>query len=497
MSESIDTVTDAKGKIHTLTQEIGSGGQGKVLRTSVRTIAVKLAIDADTQKTITDPAIIHTYQKQIEKIKALPIPTSLPITIPSIALKEQKGYIMEMLPNMHSWKDAFMLRDYNNSVEKWPQFYQNLHADGSIDPNIIELWVTYTKTGSAKQRFLCLFHVAVLLQQLHGRGILFGDVSDNNVYISKEDLSNIWLIDADNLRFDRKKLPRGAGFFTPGFGPPELFWNPAAYHIGSDCHAFAVMAFETLTGIHPFFSGPMVTEHPGNDWDNSSNEGNIEDLVNQGEVPWIGDRQDTRNNFGGFLERDNIFNAELLHLFDRTFTEGRQEPWKRPSVFHWSKSLLRAHDKHLVCDECKMSFDAVENTHCSWCDAPAPSYIKVQSIYAPDFRNKDSWREEWELVCKTSDLEDTGGVLSQYLFEPFSATSATVPFVQIKMEGVKIILQKKTHVEILISKTARKKNKAPTSKMGFGVHSKELTSIRLYAPQSKRLITITGHHEAH
>ncbi len=491
MNEHIKkTVIDRDNKVHTLAKTIGAGGQGKVIQTTVPSIAIKLTIDPNTQKEIDDPDSVYAYQEQIEKIKALPIPHDIAITIPIVVLENSMGYVMDMLPDMCSWKEAFMLQRYVTPSSEWPAFYQDLLD--SEDLTCLNLWVAYTKTGSAKQRFLCLYHVAVLLQELHGRGILFGDLSDNNVYINKQTLSNIWLIDADNLRFDRKKLPKGTGVYTPGFGAPELFWEPTAVHIESDCHAFAVLAFQTLTDTHPFLDGPVITEYDGNDWENPTIP-DIDQTVNAGDIPWIGDLQNLENNYTGLLERDNILSSDLHELFDKTFTDGRLEPWKRPSIFHWSKSLLKAHDRHVLCGTCHMSFDVVKHQICCWCDAPAPSHLRISSFFTVDNSPSETINHapKWIFIHKDARPESSTCLLPLRILEPFSATTANESVIQIKCNQDSLRLQKKTHHTITIQKRRRRGNKLPSSKMGSGVHTVKYSQpITLYVPSTNRLITV-------
>lgn len=88
-----------------------------------------------------------------------------------------------------------------------------------------------------------------VLSDLHGRGVVVGDLNDGNVLFSG---SRPWLIDADSMQWD--------GF--PCTVAHERFLDPRLYGVDlarsavftpeSDWYAYAVMLFASLLYVHPF-----------------------------------------------------------------------------------------------------------------------------------------------------------------------------------------------------------------------------------------------------
>src|SRR5690606_18716580 len=78
---------------------------------------------------------------------------------------------------------------------------------------------------------------------------------------------DVWLIDADNLRFETFRSERGV--YTPRFGAPEMVQGTDGGRPRTDCHAFAAMAFSMLTSLHPFI-GALVEEGGDGDWDDDA-----------------------------------------------------------------------------------------------------------------------------------------------------------------------------------------------------------------------------------
>jgi len=488
-----EKLIDDSNNTHNTVAILGEGGQGRVVTTTVSSIAIKFTLDEDSRAPITDVKLVQQYKRQVQKILTLPIPSHLPITIPKAPLRDRVGYTMEMLPNMKSWKDTFSLKQHQSELDDWPQFYVNNLPDSN--PNTIELvsnWVAYASTGSAKRRLFALYKASLILQELHSRGILYGDVSDNNIYIDQKDINTIWFIDADNLRYDSSR--RLGGFQTEGFGAPELNSEPYEYHIESDCHSFAVLAFLTLTGTHPFLSGETIQNAEENDWEQ---EGTVtmEVLAAMGGVPWIGDENDTSNSSHGMFDRNNVISSKLYQLFDQTFTNGRNATWTRPSIFHWTKYLIQAHDTHIKCPTCLMSFDASHLSSCCWCKSPAPKTIQIRSFTIHNEKSIDDCTENWVYILPISQKQSEHTYhLPRRIFFPFEGTRSNETFLTlIHKKGKSTIKKTSTSLEMTFQNGRRPSKIAPTSV--WRTTSKQINNkypCSIYTPKFKRLITIVG-----
>ena len=141
-----------------------------------------------------------------------------------------------------------------SEMVSFSHFWLDGKSAENIAPDDIPAWLSampkneakkivhYYKTGGLRRRLNALFKCASLLARLHGNGMVYGDISPNNIFISEglEDPS-VWLIDADNIRFEI--TAGGSVVYTPKYGAPELVQGKDGGRPASDCHAFAVVAF--------------------------------------------------------------------------------------------------------------------------------------------------------------------------------------------------------------------------------------------------------------
>lgn len=88
-----------------------------------------------------------------------------------------------------------------------------------------------------------------VLQALHRRGVVVGDLNDGNVLFSGE---HPWLIDADSMQFDGHPCPVAHERFLD----PRLFGvdleSSAVFTPETDWYAFAVLLFSSLLYTHPY-----------------------------------------------------------------------------------------------------------------------------------------------------------------------------------------------------------------------------------------------------
>ncbi len=359
---------DQYGNQHQVISELARGGQGVVFRTTDADIAVKqpLGIDGEVSRT-TD------LQKNFENIRFLPIPRNIPISLPLAVLRDEAGYVMRLLSEMEKF-GAFELSGSQRVLlerEPVPGWLESIHDR----PSKLTL-MHYANTGSTKRRFKALSKCASILARLHASGLVYGDISPNNCFMSQLDSRDVWLIDADNLRFEVEK--GGSAVYTPRYGAPEVVQGRDQSRPQTDTWAFAVMAFETLAQVHPFIGQRVLLNDEGQGgWDVDSGEDtNGEDLDEKaygGFFPFIDDVDDDSNQSISGLPRNLVLNTQLARLFQETFGIGRKQPWSRPGMAYWALELARAHDHSVVCTKCSMSF-FLEHTQCPYCEAARPSF---------------------------------------------------------------------------------------------------------------------------
>jgi DNA-binding helix-hairpin-helix protein with protein kinase domain len=212
--------------------------------------------------------------------------------------------------------------------------------------------------------------------------LVYGDISPNNVFLGDGKSREVWLIDADNLRFERSE--GGNAVYTPHYGAPEIVQGREQSRPRTDCWAFAVMAFGTLALCHPFI-GKKVLE-PDSDaggWDaEPAADGVPADLDEQayaGYLPFIDDDDDDTNAAVSGLPRELVTTTGLRRLFQETFGVGRTQPHRRPLMLFWTIELARAFDQTLVCPECKMSYFADDYEKCPYCDTSRPAFARAKT----------------------------------------------------------------------------------------------------------------------
>lgn len=330
-------VRDERGNTYQLEREtpIGEGGQGVVLRVKRSRLAVKICFE-DGQ-----PSLGDDIRERLDRLRWLPI-EDLPVSRPIIRLDEPHvGYVMELLEDM-------------TSMEPLCQ-----PPEGGLGP-----W--YAQGGGLGRRLRLLARCADVLGRMHGRGIVYGDVSPGNILVSADpEHHEVWLVDADNLRVENSPADRVVK--TPFYAAPELLRRLSGNTPFSDAYSFAVVAYETLIANHPLL-GDLVEDGPVE----------YQEDVQHGLLPWVGHSGDDRNRSSHGLEPSQVLTRRLRALFEQTFEEGVRTPHRRPGLHTWSDSLHAAADLTIACPSCQQTYYAF-CAFCPWCRAEPPQVVVVQA----------------------------------------------------------------------------------------------------------------------
>lgn len=392
-------LADQYGYRHQIGAELARGGQGVVYRTGDADLAIKQPLGPDGE-----PDLESNLQTRFESIRALPIPIGIPISMPLATLREAPGYVMQLLNEMRPFGTFELSGERREHMLREPR---PAWLAGVSDANTAATLMHYAASGSTKRRLLALAKVAAILGRLHASGLVYGDISLNNCFIGESDDPDVWLIDADNLRYE---LAAGGGsVYTPRLGAPEIVQGGGQSRPLTDCWAFTVMAFELLALVHPFI-GRVVLDPDENagGWDAEPvADGAPTDLDERaygGYLPFVDDENDDSNAAMSGLPRGLVLTPALSRLFQETLSAGRTMPWRRPGMAFWALELMRAHDQSIACRTCRMSFF---RTHvaCPYCSAARPAHAVATT-------------DRWQVV-----LHGTGQVevpLPHRLFNAFS-----------------------------------------------------------------------------
>jgi serine/threonine protein kinase len=399
-----DVVIDEYGNRHQIVGELARGGQGVVYRTADSDLAIKQPIARDGQ---VDRSV--DMKQRFERIRCLPLPLHISIALPLAVLRDESGYVMNLLSGM----------------EPFSNFYVNASVREQIETAVIPSWISqvsdraaqlqllhYARSGSTRRRLMALSKCASVLSRLHSAGIVFGDVSPRNCFVSRNDSQEVSLIDPDNLRFERNN--GGSAVYTPHYGAPEIVSGANASRPQTDSWSFSVMAFEVLALIHPFVGRAVLqADSDESGWDAKTIEVRESfarqqpyELAMSGKLPFVDDSVDRTNEAVGGLPRELILTGPLIRLFQESLGTGRNLSWRRAMLAYYALELARAHDFSVVCPSCQMSY-FVQHQACVYCGQTRPLTVLASTA-------------RWQLVLQPS-AEVVN--LPQRLTQPFSLLS--------------------------------------------------------------------------
>ena len=370
-------VKDQLSQRHLLKDVLGRGGQGIVYKTSDPELLVKMPLK--NGKEITDKSEIKSFQNDIDRLYSLPLDSSIHITKPLYLLDDYAGYVMQMMRDMQPI-GAWLPQRPDKETEK--EFVRPAWLSDDVSLASAYSLSEYADSGGAKHRLSLLSQAAIELLKLHSVGVVFMDVSPENIFCSKAaGYQEVWLIDADNLRFEAVNAK--SGVLTPQYGAPEIVNGQDGSRAVSDAYSFSVLAFKILMMTGPF-DGALFQDDEDADWaadDADDTELNLEQQAENGLLPFIFDPDDNSNSRLNGLPHELILTPELLLYFQKMFGAGRQTPWMRPSLHSLPRLFARAADTHIQC-RCGMSFyyqPTSATQTCPYCKQRSQSLLVANS----------------------------------------------------------------------------------------------------------------------
>lgn len=348
-------VVGESGRRYALGKKIGAGGQGTVWRVaSDRYCVVKTLMEPDTEvsapeeddaihgyeqsRIVRDEVRYEKFTRKVNSLIALGVLTDIQrVALPEEVLKRPYcGYTMRLMDGLES-------------ISK-----QMKHTDESAISH-------YGKNSSLKKKLLVLRCLADIVRKLHRQGLVYCDLSANNVFVSQNPNDHeVWLIDSDNLVYSNMSR-KCIG--TPNYQAPEIYMQESACSYNSDMYSFALIAFEYLTGARPF-SNDNISHDKG--WDEVDV---TDDWLDVGLDPIESGDVDYGYEFGDDylgVPLNFVANEKMRKLFYRTFCEsGRKNPQTRPSANEWYEALDEACGSICICPK----EHAFIGPDCAWCSA--------------------------------------------------------------------------------------------------------------------------------
>jgi len=328
-------VQDTKGLVYELKEELSRGGQGIVYRTQYPQVLIKGFTKKDEHARLRwQQHIAWLVNQDLGGLKL-----ARPLTL---LAAPRFGYVMELMDGLvplQSLLDSFI----------------NAEEAASAD---------YLRQGGLRRRIRILSQLARTLNQLHTRGMLYGDLSPSNIFVSDDpEHAETWLIDCDNISLEAHS---GLTLHTADYGAPEVVRGDALLSSLTDSWSFAVIAYQLLTHNHPF-KGELV----------SDGEPEEEQAALLGERPWVNDTQDDANQCFVNLPLQLMEYSKLPALFSRCFEQGLHRPSERPSMAEWLEALVEVDERTYCCAGCgstsllPVDENSVEDASCFFCDEPA------------------------------------------------------------------------------------------------------------------------------
>ena len=339
-----NAVTSIHGTRYRLGHELGRGGEGAVFAVEGDRLAVKLLRDRS-------PRSRDRLRDRLAMVGRLPL-EGLPVARPIEQLRPPHvGYVMELFTGMAPIRSLLRPPKRIGSVAHW-----------------------YFQGGGLRRRLRILARVAEVLSELHGRGLVYTDLSPSNVSVSEaSDAVEVRLIDTDHVH---PATSEGQSLYTPRYGPPEVVRRSGVPSSLGDAWTFAVIAFETLALVHPLLGDEVQYGEP-----------EMEEQALEGRLPWIDAEDDERNRSSDGIPRELVLSPRLREAFGRTFGPGRTDPAARPGLARWAERLHAAADRTVTCSECSGSYYC-DRDFCPWCDAPRPSFVMARVLlWDPDKRH--------------------------------------------------------------------------------------------------------------
>ena len=362
---NIQFVVDENGYKHYLEKEIGRGGQGITWQTKDPNIIVKMKVNPNTGEPVVDEIEYEKFKNELDEVRILNLPEDIHIARPvSLLQRPYCGYTMRLLKDMRPIK--YWIRPF----------------DGTVSPGLF-----FFKTGGMRHRYQLLMNTAEIFAKLYAHSAVYADLSPENVFASGSlDSSEVWLIDADNMRY---KFDVNKQIQTPGYSAPEIM-KGGLNSIQADEYSYAILAHEVLTMNSPF-NGQLLTEGDGGGWDDE--EVDYADLASKGEVAWIYDENDDSNRCTTGIGPKYAFTATINNLFEKNVgEEGRHNPLSRPKMRDWYVAMRQAVDLTAKCQYCGSTF-LFQNASCKcpFCKkGKEGERAKVIAAIITDYFNVDS-----------------------------------------------------------------------------------------------------------
>ena len=259
----------------------------------------------------------------------------------------------------------------------------------------------YKANYKLKKRLQIASFLFNALELIHISGLLFTDLSPNNIMVSREK-NNLVFIDTDNMRRKRDCYLSVVG--TDGYMAPEIYLGladmnkklntaefdkkelPQSGRLSSESDVFsaAIIAFQLLTLQHPFI-GDKVEDGTAEE-ESSALRCKTDYILHENES------NTSSTPFVQLFDQCKIVTPKLKELFYRTFVDGKSNPYLRPTAVEFAEAFDEAQDMLATCEQCGADFiySPEQENSCWDCESPSGNRVVLEIFngYAEADRNK-------------------------------------------------------------------------------------------------------------
>ncbi len=200
-------------------------------------------------------------------------------------------------------------------------------------------------------------NIASVLDSIHAKGYIVGDVNESNFFISSQALATI--VDCDSMQV---RTPSGTFHCTvakPEYMAPELQGANLSKVLRTqpqDNFALAVLIFHLLMeGFHPY----------AGKWTKAGEAPSLEERIARGDSPYGSSSRISPSPGAPPIE---ILPTAIRELFVRAFYQGNRDPSRRPSAGEWQAALHTLGSNLSTCAVNPQHQYANHLNRCPWCE---------------------------------------------------------------------------------------------------------------------------------
>ena len=392
------------GKEYTLGARLGGGLEGSIFDVEgFPKHVIKVINDDRMSKIQRDDTYNHL--RWLYNLGSRNKSISQVLTVPKALLDDQLGYIMLKASEHDNLKKFLEVPEDMSQFDDW-----------------------YKKRFTLKKRYQIIVNLFNALRELHLAGLVFTDLSPNNVMVHKTQ-NQIVFIDTDNTR---NRMDSYLGVLgTPGYMAPEVYRKPdlqfasalkidpkALSNCGritpeSDIFAAAVIAFQLLTLQHPFVGDEVEEGEP-----------ELEEQALAIQTDYIL-KENTSNvsTMNLVPQFEKLTTPRIRELFERTFVDGKNAPSLRPTDEDFLEAFQNALDLIVECPNCGYSrlYSFEEENECINCgNVIGPKTVIVMYNVFKDMRRDEfinSIGDYPKLSINIDNLKDLDGNEPSNFFE--------------------------------------------------------------------------------